>query len=72
MWPTQSWFSDLLSLAEVVIVLEKSSKIFLPVNKFNRAFAGSTKWPTMLLKISPHKKKKWINLKVEQLQQLGL
>ena len=50
-WVNQNWFSDLVGLADKIILLEKSLYVFLPVNKLNRNFAGSTKWKIMILRI---------------------
>ena len=56
LWPAQPWFRPLIDLAEQVVILDKSSKVFLPVNKFNRSFAKSTRWRIMILKIKPNNK----------------
>ena len=50
-WVNQTWFSDLIKIADKIILLEKSPYVFLPVNKLNRNFAGSTKWKIMILRI---------------------
>ena len=50
-WVNQTWFSDLIKLADKIILLEKSPYVFLPINKLNRNFTGSTKWKIMILHI---------------------
>ena len=50
-WVNQTWFSDLIRIADKIILLEKSPYLFLLVNKLNRNFAGSTKWKIMILHI---------------------
>ena len=56
-------------MADKIILLEKSPYVFLPVNKLNRNFAGSTKWKIMILHIPKGivQKTKWYNLKVEDM-----
>ncbi len=71
-WPGQPWFREIISLAATIVVFEKSNNVFLPVNKFNRSFASSTRWETMLLYIGPHKKKRWFHLKVDDIFQPAL
>ena len=68
-WVNQTWFSDLIKIADKTILLEKSPYIFLPVNKLNRNFAGSTKWKIMILRIPKEivKETKWFNLKVKDI-----
>ena len=68
-WVNQTWFSDLIKIADKIILLEKSPYVFLPVNKLNRNFAGSTKWKIMILRILKEivKKTQWFNLKVKDM-----
>ena len=68
-WVNQTWFSDLIKIADKIILLEKSPYVFLPVNKLSRNFAGSTKWKIMILRIPKGiiKKTQWVNLKVEDM-----
>ena len=68
-WVNQNWFSDLVGLADKIILLEKSPYIFLLVNKLFRNFASSTKWKIMILRIPKGlvKEMKWFNLKVEDM-----
>ena len=62
-WVNQTWFSDLIKIADKIILLEKSPYVFLPINKLNRNFAGSTKWKIMILRIPKGKvqETKWFN-----------
>ena len=68
-WVNQTWFSVLIKIADKIILLEKSPYVFLPVNKLNRNFAGSTKWKIMILRIPKGKvqETKWFNLKLEDM-----
>ena len=68
-WVNQTWFSDLIRIADKIILLEKSPYVFLPVNKLNRNFASSTKWKIMILRIPKGivRETKWFNLKVEDI-----
>ena len=70
-WVNQTWFSNLIKLADKIILLEKSPYVFLLVNKLNRNFVGSTKWKQMILYIPKGivKETKWFNLKVEEMFQ---
>ena len=67
-WVNQTWFSDLIKIADKIILLEKVLTFF-SVNKLNRNFAGSTKWKIMILRIPKGKvqETKWFNLKVEDM-----
>ena len=68
-WDNQTWFSDLIRIADKIILLEKIPYVFLLVNKLNRNFASSTKWKIMILRIPKGmvKETKWFNLKVEDI-----
>ena len=48
-WVNQTWFSDLIKIANKIILLEKSPYVFLLVNKLNRNFVSSMKWKIILL-----------------------
>ena len=65
----QTWFSDLIRIVDKIILLEKGPYVFLPINKLNRNFVGSTKWKIMILRIPKGmvKETKWFNLKVEDM-----
>ena len=65
----QTCFSDLIKLADKIILLQKSPYVFLLVNKLNRNFEGSMKWKIMILHIPKGivKETKWFNLKVEEM-----
>ena len=50
-WVNQTWFCDLIKLADKLKLLAKSPYVFLLVNKLSRNFAGSTKWKILILHI---------------------
>ena len=68
-WVNQTWFSDLIKIADKIILLEKSPYVFLLINKLNRNFASNTKYKIMILHIPKGivRETKWFNLKVEDM-----